>query len=86
MVGRMTDKYPVEKRELAALFVNPGTKQRELDEWVDQTLDMHRAQADAVARMDAYQGSWWDRNWFGVALIAFLAVGMVVIGLVNGWS
>lgn len=79
-----SSKYPVEKEQLALMFVSKTT-QGELDEWVERTIDMHRAQADALAwRRD--RGGWWSRNWIPVLFFVILVGGMLAIGLVNGWS
>lgn len=29
---------------------------------------------------------WWNENWPPVIMIGTLAVGMIIIGFVNGWS
>lgn len=83
----MTDKYPVEKRELGELFRDSGSTHAQLNEWVDRTLDMHRAQAAAYAWKTEYRlPNWWSRNWFPVIMLVMMGGGMVLIGLVNGWS
>jgi len=54
--------------------------------WLDRTLYEHRAQARAEALQESFHGTWWDRNWFGLAFLGLVAVAMLMIGLINGWS
>ena len=30
--------------------------------------------------------NWWHDNWFGIVMVLELGVGMLIIGLKNGWS
>jgi hypothetical protein len=60
--------------------------------WLVKTLSEHRMDAyqaghtaGALEEIAARSG-WWDRNWVGVAMLAMIVGGMVLIGLVNGWS
>lgn len=47
-----------------------------IEDWVDETIDHYR-----------YGGmTWWQRNWFPLIMLLMMGGGMVVIGLVNGWS
>lgn len=58
--------------------------------WLDRVLYEHREQAHAEGlkswgRPTGWKG-WWDRNWFGVALLTMIGGSLLVIGFVNGWS
>lgn len=88
-------KYREDKRQLLNM-INSSTHgpamEREISDWLDLTLDMHRAQADALARREIEErrlNRWYWRifgEWAPWLMVGILAVGMLVIGLVNGWS
>jgi hypothetical protein len=88
-------RYETEERELqvhmALLFAaeTQEAKKARLDEtmvWLDRTLYEHRQQARAEAFQESFHGTWWDRNWFGLAFLGLVAFAMLMIGLINGWS
>lgn len=41
---------------------------------------------DWIVMEDNRTHGWWHRNWMPAMLVGLFAVGMVVIGLVNGWA
>lgn len=59
---------------------------RDLSFWVDVTLAKHRMEARSEGLSESWRGTWWDRNWFGLAFLGMIAFALVMIGLVNGWS
>jgi uncharacterized membrane protein len=87
------DEHRVEKQELWDLIgQGPEVDRTEINEWVDETIDMHRAQAAAIEHREAqdkiaaFRSTWWGINWPVVLFFSIWLVGMLVIGLVNGWS
>lgn len=82
------DEHRVEKQELWDLIGSgPEVDRLEINQWVDETISLHRAQAAAIEhnKIMAFRSSWWQINWPVVVFGAVWAVGMLVIGLVNGW-
>lgn len=59
---------------------------RDLSFWVDTTLAHHRMEARSQALTESWRGTWWDRNWFGLAFLGMVSFALVMIGIVNGWS
>jgi hypothetical protein len=95
--GRYPTEYPREMEELTehlktyALAYRDGEEDSEVGEirtWLDETVNRHRAQATSIAGLEAIKvrAGWWERNWFGLVLVGIWVVGMLVIGLTNGWS
>lgn len=84
------DPYKIDKQELWDLIGNPWVKadRPEVDEWVTTTINRHRAQAAAIEhnKIMGFRSTWWQINWPVVLFASLWAVGMLVIGLVNGWS
>lgn len=84
--------YRDEKRQLAGL-IDELTRERaeqaerlgyctttqawtDIENWVDQTLNYYQHSG----------ASWWERNWFPVALLTLIGGGCLLIGFINGWS
>lgn len=84
-------RYETEERELIGFLNLAAGEEGDTDAaitWLDRTLYTHREQAYALGLKDArsWRGSWWERNWFPVVLLAMISGSMVIIGLTNGWS
>jgi len=86
-------RYEEEERELKEFLDRAATShwtlpqiEREAVAWLDKTLAEHRTDARSKAVTEAWRGTWWDRNWFGLAFLGLVAFAMLMIGLVNGWS
>lgn len=88
---RAPKRYETEERELAAFLDLAAGEEGDTDAalaWLDRTLYTHREQAYALGVLHTQRSAptWWDRNWFALALLGMIAGAMVVIGLTNGWS
>lgn len=59
-----------------------------IEDWVDVefALANQRGRSDALADWIYDRDKWWTRNWFMVCLLGIIVVGLVTIGLTNGWS
>jgi hypothetical protein len=90
----MTDLHRQHKTELAELvsqFVrsdNPGEAWNRIEQWVDVEFALREQHGRSAALADWIhdRGSWWERNWFPVVMIAMFTGGSLLIGFVNGWS
>lgn len=86
----MMDEYLKEKnrqfRELG-YYTTTETLPR-IEDWVDVqfALANQRGRSEALAEWIYDRDRWWTRNWFMVCLLGIIVVGLVTIGLTNGWS
>jgi len=85
--------FDPEKAELETIvrriMADPGPAGEgwtDLSFWVDVTLARHRMEARSEGLSDSWHGTWWDRNWFGLAFLGMVAFALLMIGFVNGWS
>lgn len=90
---RAARAYEEEEAELIYMINAVSSDARPMDDavqWLDTMLYEHRAKARAEGWQECkdhyFWGRWWDRNWFPVLMITIIVGGMVLIGLVNGWS
>ncbi len=82
-------RYETEERELIRFLDLAAGEEGDTDAavlWLDRTLYEHREQARAEALQESFHGTWWDRNWFGLAFLGLIVLALLAIGLVNGWS
>lgn len=59
-----------------------------MEDWVDREFAAQYQHGRSAGLLEGIRRpvGWWERNWFPLIMLVMMGGGMVVIGLVNGWS